>query len=111
MEFGENESAALSVAAGDAVLAGIAAADVLCIIHLGIRSSSTKHADAVGLLREFDTKAAVDLAILIRDKSQAHYGVSPIDIDTATRMLRSMERLVAQANAAAANVSPQRRRR
>jgi hypothetical protein len=106
MEFTEAESAARSTAAGNAVLAGIAAADVLCIIHLGIRSVSTKHSDAVEILRRFDTNAAADLAVLVRDKSQAHYGVTAIDTVTVTRILRSMERLVARATEAAAKISP-----
>lgn len=98
------EHASRSVSAGNAVLAAIAASDVLCIIHLGLRSASTNHSDAVELLREFDPEAARDLLVLTRDKVHAHYGVSPIDRDTLTRMIRSMDRLIARATEAVAGL-------
>ena len=98
------EHASRSVSAGNAVLAAIAASDVLCIIHLGRRSASTNHSDAVEPLREFDPEAARDLLVLTRDKVHAHYGVSPIDRDTLTRMIRSMDRLIARATEAVAGL-------
>lgn len=101
-----DDYASRSVAAGNAVLAGIAAADVLCIAHLGVRSASTNHSDAVALLKRIDPEAARDLAILIRDKTQAHYGISPVDKDSLTRMVRSMERLIERANNARTKIKP-----
>lgn len=98
------EHASRSVSAGNAVLAAIAASNVLCIIHLGLRSGSTNHSDAVELLREFDTEAARDLVVLIKDKAHAHYGVSPVDRDTLTCMIRSMDRLITRANEAVARL-------
>lgn len=99
-------TASASVAAGNAVLAGIAAADVLCIIHLRIRSTSTNHNDAITVLREFDATAAKDLAILLHEKGQAHYGMVPIDKETLTRMLRGMQRLIDRAVNASAALNP-----
>jgi hypothetical protein len=101
-----DNGASRSVAAGNAVLAGIAAADVLCIIHLGVRSVSTTHTDAVALLKGFNPEAARDLMVLVRDKAQAHYGMTALDKETLTRMVRSMERLLEQASEAAAKVNP-----
>lgn len=106
VQFGANESRANIAAAGNAILAGIAAADVLCIVHLRVRSASTNHSDAIALLQEVNQEAAQDLSVLLREKSQSHYGLAPVDIRTLTRMMRSMERLVHSASAAASDIRP-----
>lgn len=106
VQFGANESRANIAAAGNAILAGIAAADVLCIVHLRVRSASTNHSDAIALLQEVNQEAAQDLSVLLREKSQSHYGLAPVDINTLTRMMRSMERLIHSASAAASDISP-----
>lgn len=47
---GEQDDASRNVAAGNAVLAGIAAADAICCVHLGKRSRGQDHREAVSLL-------------------------------------------------------------
>ena len=103
-EFMRRKSGVNIVAAGNAILAGIAAADVLCIVHLRVRSASTNHLDAIALVQEVNHEAAQDLSVLLREKSQSHYGLAPVDAKTLTRMMRSMERLVHSASAAASSL-------
>jgi len=104
-EFVREGPASRTVAAGNAVLAGIAAADVLCLISLGVRSASQNHSDAIALLKECDPQSAQDLAVLLRDKGQSHYGTTPLDAATLTRMMRSLERLLERADAQAGRIS------
>jgi hypothetical protein len=106
VQFRVKESRATITAAGNAILAGIAAADVLCIVHLRVRSASTNHSDAIALLQEVNHEAAQDLSVLLHEKSPSHYGLAPVDIRTLTRMMRSMERLIHSASAAASDGSP-----
>jgi len=93
----EKLGAARNVAVGNAVLAGIAASDALCCWHLGERSSSSSHSDAVALLAKLDKKLAKHLSILIGDKTASHYGEKFIGIDTLKSCLRAMDQLVAWA--------------
>lgn len=106
-QFEADDLAARNVAAGNAALAGIAAADVLCTIYLEVRSASSDHSDAIELLNEVDREAARDLTLVVRDKSRAHYGIAPLDKDTVKRMIRSMERLVQRAQDSAAGLKIQ----
>ena len=93
----EKIGAARNVAVGNAVLAGIAAADSICCWHLGERSSSTNHSDAVALLAKLDKKLAKQLSILIGDKTTSHYGERFIGVETLKSCLRAMDQLVSAA--------------
>jgi len=68
----------LSVAAGDAVLAGIAASDAICCARLGCCHRGEDHRGATALLKtatlDGDRLARV-LARLLDIKDEAHYGV------------------------------------
>lgn len=90
----EDTGAARNAAAGNAVLAGIAAADAICCLRLGQRSSSSDHTDAIALLAKVDKKLAQDFSILIGDKPTSHYGDSFIGTQSLKRCLRAMDHLV-----------------
>jgi len=93
----EKLGAARNVAAGNAVLAGIAASDAICCWRLGERSSSSSHSDAVGLLAKLDKKLAKHLSILIGDKTTSHYGEKFIGVETLKSCLRAMDQLISAA--------------
>ena len=93
----EKLGAARNVAVGNAVLSGIAASDAICCWHLGERSSSSNHSDAVALLAKLDKKLAKHLSILIGDKTTSHYGEKFIGIETLKSCLRAMDQLVSAA--------------
>lgn len=101
-EWEGDHTASRTIAAGNAVLSAIAAADAICMSVLGVRSASTNHSDAVALVGQIDLQASKDLAILIGDKSQSHYGATEIDRGTLVRMMRSMERLLQTARSSSA---------
>jgi len=90
----EDIGAARNAAAGNAVLAGIAAADAICCLRLGERSSSSDHSGAISLLAKVDKKLAQHLATLIGDKSTSHYGDTFIGIESLKGCLRAMDHLV-----------------
>lgn len=79
---------------GNAILAGIAAADAICCIRLGERSTSSDHSDAVLLLAKVDPALAQKLATLIGSKSTSHYGENFIGLETLRSCLRAMDQLV-----------------
>jgi hypothetical protein len=85
-----------SVAASLAVLAGIAASDVLCCTRLGIRSRSQDHHDAEALLQQIvpnGKEAAQSLRRLLDLKETAQYGVihmSGTQLKTALRQARKL---------------------
>jgi len=85
-----------SVAASLAVLAGIAACDVLCCARLGIRSRSRDHHDAEALLQQIvpnGKEAAQSLRRLFDLKDTAQYGVihmSGTQLKTALRHARTL---------------------
>lgn len=86
-----------NVVVGIAVLAGIAAADSVCLVALGARYSGTDHAEAATLLRQVDPSLASELAKLIRLKPPAHYGHSFISDADRTKSLRAARKLVSAA--------------
>lgn len=90
----EDTGAARNAAAGNAVLAGIAAADAICCIRLGERSSSSDHSEAIAFLARVDKKLAQHLATLIGDKPTSHYGDTFIGIQSLKGCLRAMDHLV-----------------
>lgn len=92
-----------NVAAGNAVLAAIAAADALCCLRLGRHASGQAHHQANPMLRTIrpnGPRLAKDLGTVLSVKDAAHYGtvfVSPTTLRTA---LRATTRLVAAAETA-----------
>lgn len=91
------------VAAGLAVLAGIAAADAASCHALGHRSRSTNHRDAIKVVAGIggdDAKAASNaLRRPIDLKDQAHYGFTSVSAADRATALKAAERLVAFAEA------------
>ncbi|MFN2538881.1 MAG: hypothetical protein ABR549_12165 [Mycobacteriales bacterium] len=93
----DNSRAAQKAAAANAVLAGIAAADAICCVRLGRRSSSSNHDDAVRLLAEVDGALARHLAVLIEIKTPSQYGTSLLNKDKVIRAMRAASELVSAA--------------
>lgn len=86
--------AARNAIVGNAVLAGIAAADAVCCARLGERSTSADHSDAVILLERVDPVLAQKLSTLIGNKPTSHYGENFISIETLRSCLRAMDQLI-----------------
>lgn len=92
-----------NVAAGNAVLAAIAAADALCCLRLGRHAPGRDHQEATALLKTIrpDGPArAKDLATVLGVKDAAHYGTVFISPTVLRSTLRAATRLVAAAEAA-----------
>jgi hypothetical protein len=98
------------VAAGVAVLAAIAASDVICCRLLGERSRGQDHRDAIELLatvrfgagtpgqqakRARDLSAALATALDFKD--EAHYGTTLLGPAQVRRLIRTADRLVTAA--------------
>ena len=93
---GDEDAASASVAAGLAVLAGIAAADAACCAALGRRARGQDHRQAVSLLTDVQpggAEAARQLERLLNVKDAAHYGAINVTSAELRRALRSAERL------------------
>jgi hypothetical protein len=90
----------LNVAAGLAVLAGIAASDAICASRLGLIHRGEDHQAASALLAE-STTDGTRLAILFRRlidvKGEAHYGVIVVAPTKARAAVRDARRLVERA--------------
>lgn len=97
---GDDADAANNVAAGNAVLAGIAAADALCCVRLGKRSRAQDHHAAVTMLEQVNAGLAKDLATVLAIKDLAHYGESFLGDTRLTSTLRAASRLVTAAQEA-----------
>ena len=90
----------LSVAAGLAVLAGIAASDSICCARLKRRHRGEDHRSAAGLLAEAtpDGKAlSTRLLRLLDIKDEAHYGISVVATRKARDAVKSARRLIERA--------------
>jgi hypothetical protein len=90
----------LKVAAGLAVLAGIAASDAICGVRLGRIHRGEDHLGAQDLLREATPdggKLATQLGRLLSLKDAAHYGVQVVSSRNATDATKSAARLVERA--------------
>jgi hypothetical protein len=93
---GDDDAASASVAAGLAVLAGIAAADSACCTALGRRARGQAHRQAAALLTDVQPggpEAARHLERLLNFKDAAHYGVINMTSAELRRAFRSAERL------------------
>lgn len=90
----------LNVAAGLAVLSGIAASDAICCIRLGCRPRGDDHRSAAELLRTATPDGAELARALLRLldlKDAAHYGVMVVASRKARDALRWSTRLVDRA--------------
>lgn len=98
----EQRQAASNAAAGNAVLASIAAADAICCLRLGPYHAGEDHRAAATLLervRPGGADLARDLAKVLALKDQAHYSGEGIATTRVTSVLRSAARLVGEAQA------------
>lgn len=93
---GDGPSGAASVSAANAISAAIAAADAICGIALGHRSSGADHREAAALLAQVadGTPLARRLARLTAQKSQTQYG-DYVTAKVAREITTSAGRLVA----------------
>ena len=88
------------VAAGLAVLAGIAASDAICAARLGQIHRGDDHRAAAELLRDATPdgkKLAATFLRLIDVKDEAHYGISIVSTQRARSTTRWAAQLVARA--------------
>ena len=89
----------LSVAAGAAILAGIAASDAICGSRLGQIHHGHDHRDAVDLLKRAtpDGKSiSLKLARFLDMKDQAHYGIYFVSARKASDAVKAARILVAR---------------
>jgi hypothetical protein len=96
---------AVTVAAGNVVLAAIAAADAICCSRLGRRHRGQRHDDAAALLEEVEPggrRLAADLRRILSEKDAAHYGLDMLSRARWSTLERCATRLV---DAAAAFVT------
>ena len=90
----------LNVAAGLAVLAGIAASDAICCARLGYRHRGENHRDAADVLQQATpdgAELAKHLLRLLDLKDAAHYGVMVVAARKARDAVRWSSRLVGKA--------------
>jgi hypothetical protein len=88
------------VAAGLAVLAGVAGSDAICASRLGRIHRGDDHRAAAALLREATAdgaKLATSLLRLIDIKDEAHYGLVIVPSQKARNAVRSARHLVQRA--------------
>jgi hypothetical protein len=99
----QHEDEARNAAAGNAVLAAIAASDALTCVRLGRHSRGQGHSEATTLLRSLrpdGSRLAKDLATVLTVKDAAHYGSVFLSPTTLKSTLRAATRLVAAAEEA-----------
>jgi hypothetical protein len=95
-----------NVAAGNAVLAAIAASDALTCLGLGRHSRGQGHQEAAGLLRTIrphGPRLAKDLTTALTVKDAAHYGSVFVSATTLKTTLRAATRLVEAAETTTSN--------
>ena len=88
-----------TVAAGCAVLAGIAAADAICCAVTGMRYRGEDHRRAADFLSDVtgDTALGKKLRELVDLKDAGHYGLAGIGLSKARMAVRRAESLVSEA--------------
>ena len=69
----ENENDLLEACVTLWVHAGIAAADVICCVRLGVHAKGENHAEAIDLLRQAQSDLAAHLSSLISMKTRSGY--------------------------------------
>lgn len=97
---GEAGGAWATVAAGNAVLAGIAASDAICCLRIGERSRGEDHHQAVALLARATpdgAQLAQALERLLGIKDQSHDGVELVSSSRARSAVRQASRLLGRA--------------
>jgi hypothetical protein len=100
---GGDSDEARNVAAGNAVLAAIAASDALTCLRLGRHSRGQGHPEAAALLRTIrpdGPRLAKDLTNALTVKDAAHYGSVFVSATTLKTTLRAAGRLVDAAETA-----------
>ena len=101
--MGHDADESRNVAAGNAVLAAIAASDALTCLRLGRHSRGQGHQEATALLRTVRPDGAAlarDLATAVGIKDAAHYGSVLVTATALTSVLRATVRLVEAAERA-----------
>jgi hypothetical protein len=96
----ESRPAMTSVAAGLAVLAGIASADAICARRLGQIHRGDDHRSAAGLLERAvpdGKKLAATFLRLVDIKDEAHYGLIIVTPARARSAVRWAQQLLARA--------------
>lgn len=83
-----------TVAVGLAVLAGIAAADAICIAATGERYSGQDHTAAADLLGRVDRNLGRRLRDLVDLKPASHHGENLVTVRDRTKALRAAQALV-----------------
>ena len=100
---GQDGDEARNVAAGNAVLAAIAASDALTCLRLGRHSRGQAHQEASALLRTIrpdGPRLAKDLSTALGVKDAAHYGSVFVSATTLRTTVRAAVRLVEAAETA-----------
>ena len=85
------------VSGSNAILAGIAAADAICGLTLGERSSGEDHAQAIPLLERAvgpRSKTVSSFRRLVTDKTPIQYGVRPVSVADAAALLKWAKEIV-----------------
>ena len=93
----ESDATSFNVAAANAALAGIAAADAACCRTLGERSRGEDHRDAIELVAQVSpggSEAAKALRRLLALKNNAEYGLTGISRAKREAALRQARKLV-----------------
>jgi len=101
----QHSDEARNVAAGNAVLAAIAASDALTCLRLGRHSRGQAHQEATALLKEIRPGGAAlakDLTTSLGVKDAAHYGSVLVSASSLKSVLRATVRLVEAAERALA---------
>lgn len=83
--------------------AGIAAADVICCVRLGLHSNTSNHSTARALLRTADLGSEKHLATLLSLENKAAYTHEPISAAECKKMNRAADNLVEAAKRAIAS--------
>jgi len=85
-----------TVATGNAVLAGIAAADTLCCMVVGERHRGADHREAADFVEKVtgDRTLGQPLRDLADYKDQAHYGVANVRVQRAKTAIRRARQLI-----------------
>jgi hypothetical protein len=90
----DEDGAAVNVAVGLAVLAGVAAGDAICVAATGERYAGQDHAGAADLLSKVDIGLGKRLRTLVGLKAASHYGDALLNPKQRTAALSAARALV-----------------